>query len=87
MHLHLAALVGFIDIGFQLFSLRFDLGFFKLIAVNGQLEFLLRLTAGQDHRELCQVLFVALGLVVIPLIRRRRFDNRSFVFVQQRRIL
>jgi hypothetical protein len=85
MHVHFefALLVGFPGDGFELVGLDLDLLLFLLVALDF-LDVLSRaLRRWSGDRQLGEVLLVALGLIVVPLIRRRGLLDRGLVLVEQ----
>ena len=89
MHVHFefALLVGFLGDRLQLVGLGLDLFLFFLVTLDFLAVLLLRLAGGQRDRQLGQVLLVALGLIVVPLIGGGRLLDRRLVLVEQRRVL
>ena len=83
----LALAIGLLRGGLELFGVDLDLLFFLLVALDFLLVLLGGIAAGDHHRQLGQVLLVALGLVIGPLIGGLGLADRRFVLVQQRFVL
>src|SRR5450432_2399454 len=87
MKRRLALAVGLLRGGFELFGFELDLFLFLLVALDILPVAPGCLAAGDDRRQLGQILLVALGLVIGPLVGGVGLADRGLVLVEQRFVL
>ena len=83
VHFQLAFFVGFLGECFQFFRRSLDFFLFVFVAGDFLYVFFASVAFGQVDGKLREILLVAFGLIIVPLVRGRRLLDRRLVLVEQ----